>query len=581
MRTIEKTILLPVMVVFSAVMTVVVISFIMSLNSAHKELSNAANDYANETTGLVKDRLSIFEETLRAGVGLFAGSNDSVTKEQFGTFINTSAVLERYPGAQIVAYAKVVPSGELGSFTDTIRSMTDPNFTLFPAGNRPIYAPVIYVEPRSDTNKRVLGFDVFSEPVRSKALVAARDSGNVTITGVVQSTVDKSPDGRAFVMYAPQYKEDLPISTVEQRKKAIEGYMYTGFRISRFMESVLPATKDKDISFKITIGTDKADFYTAPDYDAIFQQAHDAFERNIIVSANNLTFTFVYDKDSQISVSNSRPAAILIFGFVTAILIAGAVWLILRGKANELLLEQERGINEAKDNLLSLASHQLRTPATGVKQYLGLLIQGFAGELKKEQKQLIEKAYAGNERQLKTINDVLYLARLGSGRIVLSKSTFSVERLIRDIVRELQDEITAKRHKVTIKVPKRHRDFYGDAHMIRMAIENLITNAIKYTRNGGKIIVTLQYAKDGLKLSVQDNGIGIEQDQQDRLFEQFERIDSDLSIAVGGSGIGLYVVRNIAGMHDGHVEVTSELEQGSTFTMVLPYISPKKRSGSK
>jgi signal transduction histidine kinase len=573
MKTIEKTILLPVIVVFSAVMTVVLISFFMSLNSAGNELNSAASEYANETTGMVKDRLNIFEETLRAGVGLFAG-NGSVSRDQFSNFINTSAVLERYSGAQSVGYAKVVPAAQITSFSDMIRATTAPNFTLYPEGARDSYTPVIYIEPQSDVNKQVIGFDVYSESSRMRALDTARDNGTVAITGVVQSAVDKAESGRAFVMYAPQYRQGMPTATVEQRRAAIEGYMYTGFRIDQFMESVVPTDNDGNMSYKVTVGDAKTDFYRAPDYDTLASRDHATLETDLPIGSSTFHFTFIYDRNSQLASSGSRPIAILIFGLVTAVLIAGAVWLILRGKANELLLEQERGINEAKDNLLSLASHQLRTPATGVKQYLGLLLQGFAGELGDQQKQLLEKAYAGNERQLKTINDVLYLARLGSGRIVLSKSTFSVERLIRDIVHELHDEIETKRHKVTIKAPKKHRDFYGDAHMIRMAVENLVTNAIKYTHSGGKIMVTLQYTQEGLKITVEDNGIGIEQSQQDRLFEQFERIDNDLSIAVGGSGIGLYVVRNIAGMHDGHVEVTSELNQGSRFTMVLPVMGP-------
>ncbi len=573
MKAIEKTILFPVIVVFSAVMTVVIISFFMSLNNTGKELNTAASEYAHETTGTFQDRLNIFEETLRAGVGLFAG-NGTVSKEQFSSFINSSAVLERYSGAQVVGYAKVVPDTEIDSFTDMIRATSTPTFTLYPEGDRNIYTPIIYTEPQSDVNKRGIGFDTYSEPTRQRALEAARDNGSVTLSDVVQSVNDKTASGRAFIMYVPQYKQGLPTNTVEQRRAAIEGYMFTGFKIPQFMENVLPSDKDENVSYKITIGDKKAAFHTEPDYEALSKRRHTQLNTDMSIGNNTLHFTFIYDRNSQLAGNASRPIAILIIGFVTAVLIAGAVWLILRGKANELLLEQERGINEAKDNLLSLASHQLRTPATGVKQYLGLLLQGFAGDLPDQQKKLLEKAYAGNERQLKTINDVLYLARLGSGRIVLSKSTFSVEQLARDIVHELHSEIETKKHKVTIKAPKRHRDFYGDAHMIRMAIENLITNAVKYTRERGKIAVTLQYTKEQLKITVEDNGIGIEQSQQDRLFEQFERIDSDLSIAVGGSGIGLYVVRNIAGMHDGHVEVTSALNQGSRFTMVLPYISP-------
>lgn len=576
MQRIEKTILLPVLVVFLAVMAVVGISFFMSLNSAQKDVDAVATEYGDSTRNVVRDRLNIFEETLHAGLGLFAG-NQAVTKDQFNQFINTSAVLERYPGAQSVAYVRVVSHDQLGVFQDSLRASLNPTFTVYPEGTRDVYAPVVFVEPQSDSNKKIIGFDAYSESVRQKALIKARDSGKVTITEVIQSPLDDSSEGRAFVMYAPQYKTGMPISTTEERQAAIEGYLYAGFRISRFMESVLPAESDDNgrSSFKISIGGEDQEFYKAANYDSITSGGHVAKTSELNVGNSTLKFTVVRQSISPFSGGDSQPLAILIFGLVAAILISGAVWLILRGKANELLLEQERGINEAKDNLLSLASHQLRTPATGVKQYLGMILQGFVGDVDQRQRQLLEKAYASNERQLKTINDVLYLARLGSGRIILSRSVFSVEQIVRDIVRELDNETNEKQHRLVVKIPKRQKDFYGDAHMIRMAIENLVTNAIKYTRDGGKIWIHVQHTKDALRISVRDNGIGIDKSQQDRLFEQFERIDNDLSIAVGGSGIGLYVVRNIAGMHDGHVEVESELESGSTFTIVLPYASPE------
>jgi signal transduction histidine kinase len=255
---------------------------------------------------------------------------------------------------------------------------------------------------------------------------------------------------------------------------------------------------------------------------------------------------------------------------MVAMLIALTVWLVLASKANELLLEQERGINDAKDNLLSLASHQLRTPATGVKQYLGLLLQGFAGDISPRQHDIIEKAYEGNERQLKTINDILYLARLGSGRIILTKTAFSMRELIYDVVHELSDEIEEKQHKIIIKAPKRQPKFIGDEHMIRMAVENMLTNAVKYSHKKGRIIVQATVSKGEMRVSVQDNGVGIPQDQQEHMFQQFVRIENELSIAVGGTGIGLYVVQNIADLHDGRVEVTSQVGKGSTFTLILP-----------
>jgi signal transduction histidine kinase len=106
--------------------------------------------------------------------------------------------------------------------------------------------------------------------------------------------------------------------------------------------------------------------------------------------------------------------------------------------------------------------------------------------------------------------------------------------------------------------------------MIRMAVENLLTNAVKYTHKKGKITIQSLVSKGELNISVEDNGVGIPDDQQEDMFQQFVRIDNELSIAVGGTGIGLYVVKNIAYLHNGRVEVLSQVGKGSKFTLVLP-----------
>lgn len=571
MKVLKNPTLIPTVVVFVAVMTVVVISFAMSRNNSNQELRANVQSYTEATEGSVRDRLNVFEETLRAGLGLFAGNGGMVSRQQWRDFISTSAVLERYPGAQSVSYAKVVPADQLDAFVEQTRQSGVPDFTITPAGSQPYSTPILYTEPSTNNSRRVLGFNGQSEETRAKAMAAARDSAKVTITNTVQSPFDASTAGRAFIMYAPQYKTGMPLGTVEERRAAIDGYLQVGFLVDTFMENVVPAQNNSELAFTMTLGDDNEPIYKSSRYDEVQGSRHATQTNTLTIANTTVRFNFVYDMGEVLPTVSSRPFAVLVFGTITALLIAGAVWLVLRGKAHELLLEKERSINEAKDNLLSLASHQLRTPATGVKQYLGLVLQGFSGEITPQQRDLLDKAYAGNERQLKTINDVLYLARLGSGRVVLSKSQFSVGQLITDIVAELNEEINARHHRVKAQIPKKDRLFYGDEHTVRMAIENLLTNAIKYTHDKGIITIRLSYGKN-MQILVQDNGVGIPADQQSRMFKQFERIENDLSIGVGGTGIGLYVVQNIVDMHEGHIEVDSEQGKGSTFRMVLPFI---------
>ncbi len=570
MQGLKKTLFTPVAIVFAVVMAVVLIAFLMAQNSVEREIDRSVETYIKENEDAIKDRLSIFEETLRAGVGLFAGS-PNLTPDQWAKFIATSAVIERYPGAQNVVYTRQVAQKDVGTFTEYARNAITPAFTISPAGNRESYAPLLFVAPSHSSNTAMLGADLYAEASQREAFIDAQERGEAVLSAVGWPFTQAGEENKAFMMIMPQYRSGLPIETIEQRQIAIEGYLSIVFRVDAFMQHITTQQDQNDVSFSMWLADADESLFETKEFKEITSDEHVTRTSKLDFDGTSINITYAYDRNATLpAYMASRPMAILVFGSATALLIAIAVLLVLRGKANELLLEQERGINEAKDNLLSLASHQLRTPATGVKQYIGLILQGFAGDITPQQRGLLEKAYAGNERQLKTINDVLYLARLESGRIVLSKSEFSPAKLVTDLVNELTSDAREKQHRISVKIPKRQRTVFGDEHMIRMAVENLLTNAIKYTHKKGKITVQLIYGRE-LKIIVRDNGLGIPLDQQHRMFNQFERIDNELSVSVGGSGIGLYVVQNIIELHGGHIEVDSEVGKGSEFRVNLPY----------
>lgn len=570
MRKPTRTILMPTVVVFCAVILLVGISFFMARNAVRQEINSAVGDYIKETENTMNERLNVFEVTIRAGLGLVSG-NPSVSETQWDQFIKTSTVLERYPSARSINYAKIVSPADLQGFNADAQGKTVPTYQVYPVRQTGNYVPILFLTPNNPDNQKFFGFDLSSDPVRNEGLEKARDSGKLTISDPVRRPYDNNSGPLAFIMYIPQYKPGMPTGNVDERRKAIDGFAYAGFNVASFAEGISGSQKSKHIGFLVRNGDTNMELYRSSDYDSITKGTYQTTTSTVHIGSSVLQTTYVYNPNTILpGYASQRPLAIAIFGTMVAMLIALTIWLVLASKANELLLEQERGINDAKDNLLSLASHQLRTPATGVKQYLGLLLQGFAGDVSPRQQDIIEKAYEGNERQLKTINDILYLARLGSGRIILTQTAFSIPELIRDVVHELSDEIHDKQHKVTIKAPKRQQKFVGDEHMIRMAVENLLTNAIKYTHKKGRITVQSVVHKGEFHISVEDNGVGIPEDQQENMFQQFVRIDNELSIAVGGTGIGLYVVKNIADLHNGHVEVTSQVGKGSKFTLVLP-----------
>ncbi|MDB5181663.1 MAG: sensory box histidine kinase [Candidatus Saccharibacteria bacterium] len=242
-------------------------------------------------------------------------------------------------------------------------------------------------------------------------------------------------------------------------------------------------------------------------------------------------------------------------------------------QANVLLQQQQKEMQRlsiTKDEFISLASHQLRTPATAIKQLLGILLEGFKGDLTDEQLTVIQKAYDSNERQIAIVNRLLSVAQLDGGKVKLQKLPTDIAVLIKDIVEEYADTIARREQAVHIAIPTSLPEINIDAEHLRMALENLIDNASKYTLAGGKITITAKTAKNMLRIEVKDSGVGIAADDISKLFIKFTRIPNELSQKVGGSGLGLYWAYKVIELHGGTMQVASDIHKGTTFAVLIP-----------
>lgn len=256
-----------------------------------------------------------------------------------------------------------------------------------------------------------------------------------------------------------------------------------------------------------------------------------------------------------------------------------------RKTAEEALLESEQRykhiadqqealveLNEAKDEFITLASHQLRTPATGVKQFLGMLLDNYFGELTDDQRTMLEYAYESNERQLEVINDLLKVAQVDAGKVVLVKEKTDLAALLEDILQEQRSQFARRKQKVLLDRPEEKVEAVVDRSRIRMVVENLTDNASKYTPEGKSITVSIDRTEDGkyVWVKVKDEGVGIAKEDISKLFQKFSRLDNPLSIQVGGTGIGLYWAKKIVDLHGGEIKIKSQLGKGTTFTVRIP-----------
>lgn len=227
-------------------------------------------------------------------------------------------------------------------------------------------------------------------------------------------------------------------------------------------------------------------------------------------------------------------------------------------------------LNRSKDEFISIASHQLRTPATAVKQYVGMLLEGFAGDIPDQQRKLLQRAYESNERQLKIVTDLLKVAQVDAGKIMLRKSLTSIGTVIDEVCRDLNGVFAARDQQLVFKSPKTEIIANVDSASIRMVLENIIDNASKYSESDTKVVITAESDKDCVVIDIKDEGVGIDPETASKLFEKFSRLDNSLSTKVGGTGLGLYWAKKIIDQHGGDIEYTPNRKQGTTFTVKLP-----------
>jgi PAS domain S-box-containing protein len=243
-------------------------------------------------------------------------------------------------------------------------------------------------------------------------------------------------------------------------------------------------------------------------------------------------------------------------------------------RANTTLLQQQReleALNASKDEFVSLASHQLRTPATVLKQLLALLADGYLGPLQPNQLDIIHKAYESNERQLAIVTGLLKVAQLDAGKVILKKVETDMVEFVRSITDEYADLFNERGQRYFFAYDGScNNQAVIDYENFRMALENIIDNASKYTPAGGEVKVTLSCSKDILHIVVQDTGVGIAPEYMSRLFERFSRIPNELPHSVQGSGLGLYWANKIITLHSGNIDVRSQPGQGTTFQINLP-----------
>ena len=227
-------------------------------------------------------------------------------------------------------------------------------------------------------------------------------------------------------------------------------------------------------------------------------------------------------------------------------------------------------LDKMKSEFITMVTHELRAPIAAVEQQLTVILNRMAGDLTAKQDQLLSRAKERTKGLLTLIKDLLDLSKIEAGKMVQYKEPLSLQEVIQRVVDLMRVEAEAKKIDLQFSASPGAPLISADRNSMEGIFTNLISNAIKYTPEGGKVWVTLSEESGFLKAGVSDTGIGIKKEDLSRIFDKFYRVKTTETRQVVGTGLGLSIVKSIVDAHLGSISVESEEGGGTTFTVLLP-----------
>lgn len=309
----------------------------------------------------IKQRLHAYELVLRGAVSVFSASEE-VTRSEWATYIADLGIKENYPGIQGIGFAKKISRGELQIHTEAMRLQGFSKYTVWPQSDREEYTSIVFLEPFDWRNQRAFGYDMSTDATRRAAMHRARDTGMPSMSGKVTLVQETDQDRQfGFLMYIPVYKKAMPYNTVEQRRAALMGYVYSPFRMNDFMTATL-GNMAADVQVEV-FDTKKMSPETllfksiAP---ASSEKDLFKFKSATTVMVNGRAWTLQFQSLPALSraLDVGKPAILLTIGLLISFLLFAVVWTLAttRRRAIEIAQDMILEINESRAQLREITS---------------------------------------------------------------------------------------------------------------------------------------------------------------------------------------------------------------------------------
>lgn len=244
-------------------------------------------------------------------------------------------------------------------------------------------------------------------------------------------------------------------------------------------------------------------------------------------------------------------------------------------------ITEEKDIDRAKTEFVSLASHQLKTPLSAINWFTEMVLAGDAGHIKRKQRDYLEEVAHSANRMTKLVNELLNVSRLELGTFIVEPEETDLSTVVEDVIKELQPLISEKQITVDEYYEEGLPKIAVDSTLTRIIFQNLISNAVKYTLTRGNVRISITTKDPDMIIEITDTGLGIPEEQQERIFSKFFRADNAIASEQEGTGLGLYILKAIMEETNGTITFSSVEGEGTTFTVTIPLTGMPQKKGKR
>ena len=527
----------------------------------------------DEIVSSIKHRLERYELGL-LHARAFKKQIGQLDQKIFNGYLRDTELMDRYPGMQGLAFIKRLTAHQIEAHLRE-RRKEDSGYKIWPQSEASEVTSIVYIAPDNWRNRRALGYDMMTDPIRRRAMEKARDSGKPSLSErlILKQEVGAYPQA-GFILYVPLYGQHNP-ETTEERRKHLEGYITSPFRIRDLIDAIFTGRKIL-LDFEIYEGgkTSKESLlYDHKSNRGSGQKPPVSRALKQVLKFNKNSYDFYFYPGPGFDGKAYRYLSFLVafLGSLITLLLMRIIYITRKQvEFNKRALIQ-------KDEFLSIASHELKTPITSLQLQLEMVLRKVQPELGKvPSPESLHKALKNSIRQVfqinKLIDELLEITRIEKGKLTFNFEEVNFSALLKDIFEVHAEQVSTAGNLIEFQMTD-NLWTVCDRFRIEQVVTNLLTNALKYG-NGSLITVSLYQKESDLVFSIQDRGFGISPQFQAKIFERFER--AELTRSISGLGLGLYISKQIITAHGGTIHVNSQEGSGAEFVVQLPI---KKRMG--